>query len=69
MLINSCIIHLVPKPSHVHILVPREHVIAVDPSSSLTDLHNLGGDLTARVFKAAWAPPHTTRGLHTSLYH
>ena len=27
--------------------VPREHVIAVVPSSSLTDLHNLGGDLVA----------------------
>ena len=51
MLIDSCIIHLVPKPSHVHILVPRERVIAVDPSSSLIDLHNLGGDLMARVFK------------------
>ena len=69
MLINSCIIHLVPKPSRVHILVPRERVIAVDPSSSLTDLHNLGGDLMARVFKAAWVPPHTTCGLHVSLYH
>lgn len=44
MLIYSCIRHLVPKPSHAHILVPRELVIAVDPSSSLTDLHNLGGD-------------------------
>lgn len=69
MLIYSCIRHLVPKPSHAHILVPRELVIAVDPSSSLTDLHNLGGDLMAQVFKAAWAPPHTTCGLDAPLYH
>lgn len=47
MSVDSSIRHLVPKPRYAHIPVPREHVITVDPSSSLTDLHNLGGDLVA----------------------
>lgn len=67
MSIDSCIRHLVPKPRHAHILVPREHVIAVDPSSSLTDLHNLGGDLMALGLRGS--PGTTTHSLHAPLYH
>lgn len=59
MLIDSCIRHLVPKP--------RERVITVDPSSSLTDLHNLGGDLMAPGLRGS--PGTTTHSLHAPLYH
>ena len=47
--------------------VPREHVIAVVPSSSLTDLHNLGGNLVAPGLRGS--PGTTTHSLHVPLYH
>jgi hypothetical protein len=47
--------------------VPRERVITVDPSSSLTDLHNLGGDLMALGLRGS--PGTTTHSLHAPLYH
>ena len=47
--------------------VPRERVITVDPSSSLTDLHNLGGDLMAPGLRGS--PGTTTHSLHAPLYH
>ena len=47
--------------------VPREHVITVVPSSSLTDLHNLGGNLVAPGLRGS--PGTTTHSLHVPLYH
>ena len=47
--------------------VPREHVIVVVPSSSLTDLHNLGGNLVAPGLRGS--PGTTTHSLHVPLYH
>ena len=47
--------------------VPREHVIAVVPSSSLTDLHKLGGNLVAPGLRGS--PGTTTHSLHVPLYH
>lgn len=61
------LLHQAPGPqTQPCTLVPRECVISVDPSSSLTDLHNLGGDLVAPGLRGSLGT--TAHSLHAPLY-